>query len=165
MSAEEPLQRMIREHQAQLTRLCYALLHDRDLADDAVQETFLKAWRSMASFRGEASMKTWLSRIAVNTCRDMRRSAWLRFTERRVTPEMLPEPAGDDPASDADRELTAAVMSLPPRLREVVMLYYFEELSMPEIAGALGVSHQAVSDRLARARRKLRDELERSLSP
>ena len=45
------------------------------------------------------------------------------------------------------------------------MLYYFEELSMPEIAGALGVSHQAVSDRLARARRKLRDELERSLSP
>lgn len=67
MSTEEPLRRMIREHQARLTRLCYALLHDRDLADDAVQETFLKAWRSMASFRGEASMKTWLSRIAINT--------------------------------------------------------------------------------------------------
>lgn len=95
----------------------------------------------------------------------MQRSAWFRFTDRRITPEMLPEPSGTDPASDADRELTAAVMSLPPRLREAVLLYYYQEMSMPEIAAALGVSHQAVSDRIARAKKLLRTELERSLAP
>lgn len=162
MSPEETLRRMIREHQPQLTRLCYAILHDRTLAEDAVQETFLKAWRGLAAFRGDATEKTWLTHIAVNVCRDLRRSAWFRFTDRRVTPDMLPEPAADAPASAADRELTAAVMSLPLRLREPVLLYYFQELTMPQIAAALGVSHQAVSSRLARARRMLRAELERS---
>ena len=163
MPTSETFCRMIREHQVRLTRLCYAILHDQALAEDAVQETFLKAWRNAASFRGDASERTWLSRIAVNVCRDMRRSAWFRFTDRRMTPDMLPEPADEPRASDADRELTAAVMSLPLRLREAVLLYYFQELTTPEIATTLGVSHQAVSDRLARARRKLRAALERSL--
>ena len=165
MSYEETLRRLIREHQGNLTRLCYAILHDRAQAEDAVQETCLRAWRGLSRFRGDAQEKTWLCRIAVNVCRDMQRSAWFRFTDRRVTPEMLPEPASADPASDEDRALTAAVMNLPPRLREAVLLYYYQELSMPEIAAALGVSHQAVSDRLARARRLLRTELERSLTP
>ena len=58
-----------------LLRMCYAYLGDMALSEDAVQETFLKAYRALDSFRGEAAEKTWLMRIAINTCKDMRRSA------------------------------------------------------------------------------------------
>ena len=56
--------------------MCYAMLRDAEQAKDAVQETFVKAYRAMDDWRGACSEKTWLTRIAVNTCRDMRRSAW-----------------------------------------------------------------------------------------
>ena len=57
-----------------ILRLCILYLGDRQLAEDAFQETFLKAWEKWDGFRGESSVKTWLTRIAVNTCRDMLRS-------------------------------------------------------------------------------------------
>ena len=63
---------------------------DRGLAEDAVQETYLKAYQHWADFRAESSEKTWLFRIAINTCRDIRRSAWFRHRDRRLTPDMLP---------------------------------------------------------------------------
>ena len=68
---EETLTRMVGEWQLPLLRTCCAVLGSEDLAKDAVQETFLKAYRGPPSFRGECSEKTWLMRIAVNVCRDM----------------------------------------------------------------------------------------------
>lgn len=88
---EETMMRMVNEWQLSLLRLCYIQLQDKELAEDAVQETFLKAYRSLQSFRGECSEKTWLTRIAINTCRDMQRGGWFRHIDRRVTPDMLPE--------------------------------------------------------------------------
>lgn len=64
-----------------LMRMCYAYLGDVLLAEDAVQETFLKAWKAYDRFRGEADEKTWLMRIAINNCKDMRRGAWFRHTD------------------------------------------------------------------------------------
>lgn len=158
---QEAFSRMLREHQGALLQLCYALLHDRTLAEDAVQETFLKAYRGLSSFRGDASEKTWLTSIAVHVCRDVQRGAWFRLVDRRVTPDMLPEPAQE--TFPEDGAVTTAVMNLPLRLREVVLLYYYQELNSTEIAHALHISHQAVTERLRRARRKLRPILERSL--
>lgn len=71
---EEKLAQWIRDYQAALLRSCYLYLQDRGLAEDAVQETYLKAYQHWADFRAESSEKTWLFRIAINTCRDMRRS-------------------------------------------------------------------------------------------
>lgn len=156
---EEEISRLVSEYQVALLRMCYAYLHDRALAEDAVQDTFLKAYRSIERFRGDCSMKTWLMRIAVNTCRDMRRTGWFRHMDGSVTLDMLPEPSV--PASELDNEITIKVMSLPVKLREVVLLYYFQDMSTGEIAAALGVSQQAVSSRLQRARNKLRSALER----
>ena len=65
-SPEEEITRLVEEHQLALLRLCFAYLHDRALAEDAVQETFLKAYRKLDQFRGNAGMKTWLSAIAIN---------------------------------------------------------------------------------------------------
>lgn len=158
---EEAIIRLVREHRTALARLCYAILHDASLAEDAVQETFLKACRRLHTRRPEASEKAWLTAIAINTCRDMRKSAWFRLHDRRVTPDMLPDPAAS--ASQEDREVTLAVMNLPQRLRETVLMHYYQGLTTQEIADALGISHQAVSDRLRRAREKLRPTLERSM--
>lgn len=154
---ETRLEGLIREHQVSLTRMCYLYLHDEKMAEDAVQETFFKAYRSWASYRGEASEKTWLTRIAVNTCKDMLRSSWFRHVDRRVTPDALWERA--DPRDPKNTELAAAVMNLPRKMREVILLYYYQGFDAREIAGLLGISQPAVSGRLKRARENLRRTL------
>ncbi len=155
---EAVIRQMIAEHQTALTRLCYLYLHDVQLAEDAVQETFLKAYRTLERFRGDASAKTWLTRIAMRTCCDMRRTFWFRRMDRCVTPEMLPDQPQE--ANEDETALTIAVMNLPHREREAVLLYYYQDMNVSEIAKALGVTQPTVSYRLKRAREKLRQELE-----
>lgn len=92
----EWLKELIDEHQTQLLRLCYLYLHDAQLAEDAVQETFLKAWRTGASFRGESSAKTWLTSIARRVCCDMRRTFWFKRFDRRFTPRDAPRAGRGD---------------------------------------------------------------------
>ena len=155
---EMSIRQMIDENQTALLRMCYLYLHDVQLAEDAVQETFIKAYRAWDSFRGEASARTWLTRIAMRTCMDMRRGFWFRRVERRVTPDMLPDRAQE--AAQDESALTLTVMNLPKKEREVVLLYYYQDLNMQEIAETLGVTQPTVSYRLRRAREKLRTELE-----
>ena len=110
------------------------------------------------SFRGECSEKNWIMKIAMRVCYDMNRSGWSRFFNRRVTPEMLPETSV--PFEEKDDELTRAVIRLPIRLREVILLYYYQGLKVNEVAEALGISQPSVSQRLKRGREKLKDALE-----
>ena len=156
---EEVLNRLVEEHQTALLRLCYLILRDTALAEDAVQETFWKAWQNIMNFRGESSEKTWLTHIAVNTCRDMRRSAWLRHTDRRITPEMLPEAIST--YTPRDEIVTIVVLALPDKLREAITLYYYQDMTMQEIADALGIGLSTVHGRIKKAQDKLRQELER----
>ena len=154
----DALARLIAQYQTPLLRICYIQLRDRGLAEDAVQETFLKAYRKLDQFRGECSEKTWLTKIAVNTCADLRRGGWFRHVDRRVTPDMLPESA-EEPAR-RDEDLTLAVMNLPYKLRQAITLYYYQDMGVREIAEALGIAQPTVSTRLRRGREKLRRALE-----
>ncbi len=72
ISYEEMLAQMVAQYEVSLLRTCYMYLRDRELAEDATQEAFLKAYKALPTFRGECSEKTWLMRIAMNTCRDMK---------------------------------------------------------------------------------------------
>ena len=155
---EAVIRQMIDEYQTALLRLCYLYLHDVQLAEDAVQETFLKAYRTLGSFRGEASAKTWLTRIAMRTCCDMRLTFWFRRVDCSITPEMLPEPVQE--TAEDESALTIAVMNLPKKEREVILLYYYQDMNMSEIAQTLGVTQPTVSYRLQKARERLRKELE-----
>lgn len=155
---ESAFEELVSQNQDKLLRTCYLYLRDRQLAEDAVQETFLKAYRSLQAFRGDSSQKTWLTRIAINTCRDLYRSEWFRHMDRRVTPEDLPECGA--PFSSREESLIVEVMRLPRRLREVTLLYYYHGMDERDIAEALGISRSAVSDRLSRARRKLKGMIE-----
>ena len=154
----EAIERMVKEWQLPLLRLCYIQLHDKALAEDAVQETFVKAFRGWYQFRGQSSEKTWLTKIAVNTCADMQRGAWFRHTDRRVTPEMLPEAVIQPTETNLD--LTLAVMNLPKKYREAIMLYYYQDMDVREIGTVLGIAQSSVSNRLKKGREMLRKALE-----
>lgn len=134
-----------------INRTCCLILGDRTLAEDAAQETFIRAWKAMAQFKGDASPKTWLTRIAINTCRNVRRTAWFRLSDRRVTPEDLPLSAPDE-----DRTLFLTVQQLPEKYKQVIILRYYQGLSLEEAAGVLGISRSAVHHRLQKALKLLR---------
>jgi len=152
------LERLVAQYQGAVLRTCYLYLCDRSQAEDAVQETFLKVYRSLDSFRGESSEKTWILKIAMRTCYDMNHSGWSRFFNRRVTPEMLPE--ASVPFTERDDALTQAVMRLPEKLRRVIILYYYQGLGVREIAETLGITQPSVSSRMKRGREKLKAALE-----
>ena len=155
---EADFDRLVEQYQTAVLRVCYLYLCDRSQAEDAVQETFLKVYRNLESFRGESSEKTWIMKIAVRVCYDMNHSGWYRLINRRVTPEMLPE--ASVPFEEKDDALTRAVIRLPIRLREVILLYYYQGLKVNEVAEALGISQPSVSQRLKRGRDRLKDALE-----
>ena len=157
---EERIERMVNLYQLPLLRLCIMYLHDEEQAKDAVQETFIKAYRNRDSFRADASEKTWLTRIAINTCKNVYRSGWFRHVDRTVTVDMMAEKPA--PADQEDWELTEAIMNLPRKLKEAALLCWLQVMTYEETARTLGISRQAVAGRLNRARKKLRFALEGS---
>ena len=158
MHQDQWLEDAMTQWEVPLLRTCYLLLRDAALAEDAVQETFLKAWRAHRAYRREASEKTWLMRIAVNTCRDMKRSRWFRRVDRTVNMDDLPEPSVA--FTEPDDTLARAVLSLPDNLRQVITLRYYQGMSAQEVADVLRVHRRTVHYRLDKAERILRDALE-----
>jgi len=151
------LARLLEEQGDHLLRLCTLYLQgDVHLAEDAVQETFLRAWRNAGWFRGESSVYTWLVRIAMNVCKSWLRSPWKKRRVSAAALEGLSVPAGPP---DMDDTLPKAIMALSRPYREVILLYYYEELKAREIAALLGVSVSTVTARLSRARQQLRERL------
>lgn len=111
----------------------------------------------MGSFRGDCSPKSWLMRIAINTCRDMQRSGWFKHMDRRITPELLVN-SSVTPRDD-DSMLAVEMLNLSGKLQEVLLLYYYQGMTTAEIGKTLGISKPTVSRRLEQAREKLRGAL------
>lgn len=131
-----------------------------DLADDVAQDVFLAAYRRIATFRGQSSMRTWLLAITRNVALNYRRTAFLR----RVILIDRPEEHGKDAHPSAEQEalsrshseeLWRVVLALPVKFREVLLLDAKYGMSLAEIAGVLDVPLGTVKSRLARARRKV----------
>ena len=158
-STEESFEQLVLEYQMPLKRMCYMYLHDMALAEDAVQETFLKVYRSLPQFGGGCSVKTWIMKIGVNTCRDMLRSAWFRHHDRRIVPEELQVPAEENPCAEETNDLGQAILKLPVKYKDVILLYYYQDMNQDEIAEILQTSASTISRRLKRAQEKLRDVL------
>ncbi len=158
---EDQFSRLVSEYQRPLLHMCAIMLRDDAAAEDAVQETFVKAWRALPQFRGACSEKSWLIRIAMNTCRDMTRTAWFRHTDRRITPEEMQLPAQESSRDDDREELAQAIRKLPRKYRDALLLYYYQDMTQEEVAQALNTSPSTVSKRLKHARDKLRILLER----
>ena len=157
ISIDEAFTRMVDQYQGAIRRMCYLYLRDHTAAEDAVQETFLKAYKNIDTFRADSTERTWLMSIAINTCKDMNRSAWLRHTEKRVVPEELPIPAN---AVDEDAlALAEAIRRLPPRHRDAILLYYYQDMTIQEVAQALHAAPSTILKRLNQAKDMLHDLL------
>ncbi len=172
----EACEEMIDRHGARLLRTLLRLRGDRFEAEDVLQETWIRACRSAREFRGESSLRTWLDRIAANAAAmaERRQRALSRGGGRGELPlgaaaEADDEP-GIEPAATGDTEsavvwaetlaeLAHAVAALPPSLRAVLVLRDIEGASTSEAATDLGISEDAVKQRLHRARERLREAL------
>lgn len=157
----------VNEHRSRVYGVAMRLVSDPELAADVVQETFLRAWRGLARFRGESQVSTWLHRIAINTALTARRRAarndntpldTMDETAAESTPYSDPERRGE--MLDLRARLEAALDELPPGHKAVVVLKDIEGWSHSEIADRLGISESAAKVRLHRAHRKLAQLLE-----
>lgn len=148
---------MMEDYGTALLRLCYLYLKDLQQAEDAVQETFLKVYRNYHRFDGGEGERAWVNRIAINVCKDQLRSAW----KRRVSVvEELNDVPDNAPAWDsADDTLVREVMQLKPKYREVVLLFYYQDMKISDIAAALDAPESTISVRLKRAREQLKRQL------
>ena len=135
-TTEEAFEQMVLEYQMPLKRMCYMYLHDMSLAEDAVQETFLKVYRSLPQFGGGCSVQTWIMKIGE-----------------------LPIPAEENLQPEESGDLGRAILELPVKYKDVILLYYYQDMNQDEIAEVLQVSAPTVSRRLKRAQEKLRDVL------
>lgn len=155
---EQTLERLICENEQTTLRLCCALLGDVDLAQDAVQETFLRVYCHFNRFRGECSEKTWITRIAVNVCREFQRQRWFRMIDHSISLDMLPEPVA--PCTQEETDLMMDILNLPARYREVLLLRCWQGMSVEETATALHIGKRTVSNRMKKARKLLNMEEE-----
>jgi len=141
---------LLAAYQDKVFRLCYSMLGDGAQAEDAAQESFLRIWKSMERYRGDAAIGTWIFLITRNVCltaiskRGTRRSAPIEEAER-VTP----------PAPDRERDVAHLVAQLPENYRQVIMLFYMEDKSYEEVARMLDLPMGTVKTYLYRARKQL----------
>ncbi len=165
----------VRTYQKRVFRLAYTLLRDPAEADGVTQDVFVKAYRGLAEFKGDSAFETWLTRIAINTVRDLvrRRKPVVSFSELRgrddddgpEIPSHLDPADGTSPerdlmARDIRRRIADALVSLSPRQRAVFVMKHYEERSIAEIGAVTGLDEGTIKSHLFRAARKLRQRLE-----
>ena len=171
--SEEAFRALVIEYHALAYSLAYRVLGDAGDAEEVAQDAFVRVHAAMASFRGEASLKTWILRIvhrlSLNRRRDRARTAWHRLGLARShdvdqappVPSTEPDPEARLISRQTRTQVMAAVDGLSAPLRDVVVLSSLGELTYEEIARVLGVPVGTVSSRLHAARRQLSDKLAR----
>jgi RNA polymerase sigma-70 factor (ECF subfamily) len=172
---------LVDRHQTRVYRLCVRLLGDRDAALDAAQESFVKAWRALPRFQGNARFSTWLTRISINQCRnELRKRGTVKHTRPLSLDDRVPGTdvariatlEGDAPTplermrgSEVAQAFARALDALDPDSREVLMLTEVESLSYERIAEVLDVPTGTVRSRLHRARAEVRRRMAAVLDP
>lgn len=151
---------LVRRHQDFVYGAALRVVRNPVMAQDIAQEAFVRAYRALSGFRGQAQVRSWLYRIATNLA--------LNAVSRRreyPTEEVPDRPARRDPAADTEvsvlrGELEEAISELPPKLKEPLVLREFDGLTYQEIADTLDLPLNTVRTRILRARRSLREKME-----
>ncbi|MGN7477524.1 sigma-70 family RNA polymerase sigma factor [Solibacillus silvestris] len=158
------LEQFIRTHGEELLRLSYTYVKNKEAAEDVVQDVLLKAFEQRGQYRGEASYRTYLYRMTINRSYDYLRS-W-SYKNTVLTNKIQQIFQGGKSTEQQvltiseNRALGKAVLDLPVKYREAIILYYYKELKIAEIAELLSCSDNTVKTRLRRGREKLKSTLE-----
>ncbi|MBU5210561.1 sigma-70 family RNA polymerase sigma factor [Heyndrickxia oleronia] len=155
------LEILMMDYGEKLIRVAYLYLKDWKLAEDVVQETFIKCFLKQKDFRGDSSVKTWIYSILTNACRDILRSTSYKKTiiVNKLYPyqDTYTESPEDAVIQNEDEYyLSECVLSLPIKYREVIILFYYESLTINEISNLLKTKNSTIKVRLKRGREKLR---------
>lgn len=164
--------RLVLKYQDLVVGLCTRLTNSRQEGEDSAQDIFLKMYKSICSFRGEAKFTTWLYRVTVNTCNNKAKSFWKKLSKKSYS---LDERKDDDPSheigdkkfspqKDLERKRMAnaikeAITKLSEKHRTLIVLRDIQGLSYEEITASTGLSEGTVKSRLARGRAILQDKL------
>lgn len=163
LNREEKLKWLMRTYGNDEIRIAYSYLKQKQLAEDVAQDVFIKCYEKMDSFRNESSYKTWLIRITVNRCKDVLKS-WsyknLYITDFFKSKQTKANLDHTYVVSEDKEDISKKVMELPVKQREVIILFYYEEFSVEEIANLLKTNSSTVKTRLHRGRLKLRESFE-----
>lgn len=153
---------VVRHYSPMIYRIALTKTKSTHDADDIFQEVFLKLVMNEKTFESEEHRKAWLIRVTVNCCNSHFVAPWRKNIDSMedVMLEQLPDEGEAFWKEDGSPDVYAEVMKLPEQMREVVLLFYYEDMSIREIAEAVGTSEVNVKKRLSRARQKLKLELE-----
>ena len=166
----QAFQQVIEEYQKKLYDLAFRMIGNKQEAEDVLQDSFVKMYSRLSQYDPSYKFGNWAYTITLNTIRNfLRRKAILSFVYLDESPaDAAPKPGLPDLSQNIEKDLHGreslallekAVKKLPARLRETVILHYFQHTNIPETAGILGISENAVSVRLSRARESLHKEL------
>lgn len=159
---KQEITRLVEQYGNDVLKIAFVILKSKELAEDVYQETFLRVCRSFSGYRRESSEKTWITSIAVNICKDYMRSAWKK---RVVTTDDFFSYASEEDTEDIiekrneKRQLIKAIMNLPDKYREIIHLYYYQEMDIKDIAGILKIPGGTVKSRLFKARNILHETI------
>ncbi|MGD6968087.1 RNA polymerase sigma factor [Rossellomorea vietnamensis] len=158
----EYFEQIIQTNEKAVVQFAYTYVKDWSVAEDISQEVFIKVYKNMVSFDHRSKLKTWLFSITANECKD-----YLRKNNRRTTwwehlVQSSPKQDRDTPETillqnEESHSIGEALLTLPVKYREVLVLYYYEDLSTEEISQLLGVNSSTVRTRLARGRTNLKN--------
>lgn len=138
-------------------RLAYAMLQDRSEAEDVVQEAAFKAWKKVGNLRAGTDFRPWFMGIVANQCRSVRRRAG--WSVLRMESLSLPERPGPEEAAVRSTDLRRALSAIPPEHRAALLLHFYMDLPLEDVAVALGLSVPGVKSRINRALKRLRPSL------
>lgn len=144
---ERALREVFEAHEPRIRKLLYRNLRSREDAEELAATTFVRFWKSASRYRGACSLKAYLTRIALNLCRDVGRRRKPILVQREPVDE------SEHPWADTIRE---GLLCLGSEDRELLSLYYLDEWDYEEICDSLGISYDVLKTRLVRARKRLR---------
>lgn len=172
--------KLVVKYQDMIFNLCYRLIGDYDEAHDCAQETFIKVYRNLNSFKFKSSFSTWIYRIAVNTCKNYITSSAIRMKMKMIRIDNPGRPGNgmqsidiqdqsSNPAilferREKERDIQMAIESLPRNQRILVVLRDIEGRTYEEIAAITGLKSGTVKSKLSRARQNLRERLKEVVS-
>nr|WP_202441457.1 sigma-70 family RNA polymerase sigma factor [Bacillus thuringiensis] len=162
---EDLIDEIMNKYGQEVLQLVYSYVNNKEVAEDLTQDIFVKCYKSLHTYKGNSNLKIWLWRIAINHCKDYLKSWYNKkviVTEDDFTyMESQKESVEQTVIQNAeDRELASAVMSLPIKYREVIYLFYYEELSIKEVATVIEVKENTIKTRLKKAKELLKKGLE-----
>lgn len=152
------MKRLIDNYGNDLLKLCTLYLKDRYLAEDALQDTYIKVWENYSSFNNLSNEKTWITRIAINTCKDYMRKKWFKKNASSDLLEIVGVSNGNTQIEQSI-DIMNEMLKLNEKYRIVLIMYYYEEYSIKEISEILQKNQSTVLSLLKRGRDKLKIKL------